>query len=154
MKDNILAIIIGIAASLIATILWWGLTQLISFRARKKIRYYISCLRTDNASFEKQLEYKDYDLALQQTHRLLTRIGEIFYSIKGLTYLPRKRKLINTLLLSLHLKLSEFQLAYKGYETKQEKTPAVRIQKGNGILIKTQQKNFQLDNIRSNYYPL
>ena len=58
---------------------------------------------------------------MQQTHRLLTRIGEIFYSIKGLTYLPRKRKLINTLLLSLHLKLSEFQLAYKGYETKQEK---------------------------------
>ena len=78
-------------------------------------------LRKDNYAYQKYLTYQDYDLALNQAERMLDEIGEIFYSIKPLTYTRKKRKLINTLLSSLHINIARFQGYYKGYEGEQEK---------------------------------
>lgn len=78
-------------------------------------------LRKDNYAYQKYLTYQDYDLALNQAERMLDEIGEIFYSIKPLTYTRKKRKLINTLLSSLHINIARFQGYYKGYDSKQEK---------------------------------
>lgn len=78
-------------------------------------------LRNDNALYEKCLEYKDYNLALSQSQRMLVEIGEIIALIKPWTYSPTKRKLINTLLENLHRAVSRFQLYYKGYDNETEK---------------------------------
>lgn len=117
MKD----ILIGIIASLIASIIWWLLSQLYLIDTRKKVNYKLMLLRKDNSSYEKYLTYQDYDLALNQVERMLDEIGEIFYSIKPLTYTRKKRKLINTLLSSLHINIARFQGYYKGYDSEQEK---------------------------------
>lgn len=117
MKD----ILIGIIASLIASIIWWLLSQLYLIDTRKKVNYKLMLLRKDNSSYEKYLTYQDYDLALNQVERMLDEIGEIFYSIKPLTYTRKKRKLINTLLSGLHINIARFQGYYKGYDSEQEK---------------------------------
>lgn len=114
-------ILIGVIGSLISSIVWWGLAQLYAFDARKKINYQLMLLRNDNALYEKCLEYKDYNLALSQVQRMLLEIGKIISLIKWLTYFPRKRKLINTLLENLHGAISRFQLYYKGYDKETEK---------------------------------
>lgn len=114
-------ILIGIIASFVASILWWGLSELYSFQARKIINYYIMLLRSENAAYEKFLKYEDYDLALQQSQKMLDEIGRIYYSIKRLTYSCKKRKLINTLLVNLNTNISRFQLYYKGYDNETEK---------------------------------
>ncbi|MGN0807527.1 MAG: hypothetical protein ACI4MN_03650 [Candidatus Coproplasma sp.] len=114
-------ILIGVIASLIASFVWWGLAQLYSLDSRKKINYQIMLLRNDNALYEKCLEYKDYNLALIQSQRMLLEIGEIISLIKPWTYFPKKRKLINTLLENLHRAISRFQLYYKGYDNETEK---------------------------------
>ena len=114
-------ILIGVIASVIASFVWWGLAQLYSFETRKKINYQLILLRLDNYDYEKYLEYQDYDLALRQAQRMLDEIGEIYSAIKPLTYLPKKRKLVNTLLNSLHTVVSRFQRYYKGYDGEAEK---------------------------------
>ena len=114
-------ILIGVIGSLIASFVWWGLAQLYAFDSRKKINYQLMLLRNDNALYEKCLEYKDYNLALSQSQRMLVEIGEIIALIKPWTYFPTKRKLINTLLENLHRAVSRFQLYYKGYDNETEK---------------------------------
>ncbi|MBP3495726.1 MAG: hypothetical protein J6K52_05900 [Clostridia bacterium] len=114
-------ILIGVIGSLIASFVWWGLAQLYSVDSREKINYQLMLLRNDNALYEKCLEYKDYDLALSQSQRMLVEIGEIISLIKPWTYFPKKRKLINTLLENLHRTISRFQLYYKGYDSETEK---------------------------------
>lgn len=114
-------ILIGVIASVIASFVWWGLSQLHSFETRKNINYQLMLLRLDNYDYEKSLEYQDYDLALKQAQRMLDEIGEIYSAIKPLTYLPKKRKLVNTLLNSLHTVISRFQGYYKGYDGETEK---------------------------------
>ncbi len=48
-------IIIGISASLVASLIWWVLSELYSFQTRKKINYYLVLLRSENAAYEKFL---------------------------------------------------------------------------------------------------
>lgn len=114
-------ILIGILSSLVASVIWWGCAQLYLIETRKKVNYKLMLLRKDNYAYQKYLTYQDYDLALNQAERMLDEIGEIFYSIKPLTYTRKKRKLINTLLSSLHINIARFQGYYKGYDSKQEK---------------------------------
>lgn len=114
-------ILIGILSSLVASIIWWGCAQLYLIETRKKVNYKLMLLRKDNYAYQKYLTYQDYDLALNQAERMLDEIGEIFYSIKPLTYTRKKRKLINTLLSSLHINIARFQGYYKGCDSKQEK---------------------------------
>ena len=122
MNLNILLnISIGIASSIIAAFLCWLFTQIYSLNTRKYINYKIIVLRKNNYSYQKFLEYQDYDLALMQVHRMLDIIGEIYASIKVFTYLFRKKKLILTLLNNLYIQISRFQNYYKGYEPKDEK---------------------------------
>lgn len=116
-----LEIVISIVVSLIASFIWWILGQLYSFDTRKKINNQLILLRNDNFSYQKFLEQRDYDLSLQQCQRMLDEVGEIFSLIKPLTYSIRKRKLINTILNSLHYQLSRFQRYYIGYENETEK---------------------------------
>lgn len=84
-------ILIGVLASLIASIVWWLLLELYSFQTRKNISYHLMLLRTENAAYEKYLKYDDYDLALRQSQLMLAEIGEIVHAIKPLTYLPKKK---------------------------------------------------------------
>ena len=114
-------VLIGIAVSLVASFIWWLCSQLYSIETRKKVNYKLMLLRKDNYSYQKYLNCEDYDLALNQAKRMLDEIGEIFYSIKPLTYTRKKRKLINTLLSSLHINIARFQSYYKGYENDVEK---------------------------------
>lgn len=114
-------ILIGVIGSLIASFVWWSIAQLYAFDSRKKINYQLMLLRNDNALYEKCLDYKDYNLALSQSQRMLLEIGEIIALIKPWTYFPKKRKLINTLLENLHSTVSRFQLYYKGYDNETEK---------------------------------
>ena len=114
-------ILIGVIGSLVASFVWWGLGQLYAVDSRKKINYQLIQLRNNNALYEKCLEYKDYNLALSQSQRMLTEIGEIVALIKPLTYTRKKRKLINTLLENLRKHISIFQSYYEGYETSTEK---------------------------------
>ena len=86
-------VFIGIFASLIASYLWWLLGQVYAIDSRKKINIQLMLLRNDNYSYQKFLEQRDYDLALNQCQRILGEVGEINNLIKPLTYLPRKRKL-------------------------------------------------------------
>lgn len=120
-------IVIGIIASLIASLVWWVLSQLYSIDTRKKINCQIVLLREYNALYEKCLEYKDYNLALFQSQKMVTAICEITSLIKPLTYSLKKRKLINTLLENLHIHLSRFQLYYRGYEESTEKEVCCEI---------------------------
>ena len=82
-------ILIGILASLMASIIWWGCSQLYLIETRKKVNYKLMLLRKDNYAYQKYLTYQDYDLALNQAERMLNEIGEIFYSIKPLTILAK-----------------------------------------------------------------
>lgn len=105
-------IFIGILASLVASIIWWLFSQLYLLETRKIVNYKLMLLRKDNFTYQKYLIYQDYDLALNQAERMLDEIGEIYYSIKPLTYTRNKRKLINTLLSSLHICIARFQCYY------------------------------------------
>ena len=99
----------------------WGVSQLYSFDTRKKVEYRLSLLRNDNYDFQKFLEYKDYDLALSQVQRMLDEIADLYSYIKPLTYFYTKKRLIYTLLNSLHCVLSRFQRYYEGYDGDLEK---------------------------------
>lgn len=114
-------IFIGILASLVASIIWWLFSQLYLLETRKIVNYKLMLLRKDNFTYQKYLIYQDYDLALNQAERMLDEIGEIYYSIKPLTYTRNKRKLINTLLSSLHICIARFQCYYDGYDNDTEK---------------------------------
>lgn len=117
MKD----ILIGVIASVIASFIWWALGQIYAIDSRKKINVQLMLLRNDNYSYQKFLEQRDYDLALKQCQRMLDEICATFYLIKPLTYFPRKRKLITTILNSLYSNISYFQRYYEGYEGDVEK---------------------------------
>lgn len=112
-------ILISILVSLVASFIWWLLGQAYAFDSRKKINTQLMLLLNDNYSYQKFLEQKDYDLALNQCQRILGEVGEIYSLIKPLTYLPRKRKLIKTVLNSVYHKISYFQRYYEGYEKKE-----------------------------------
>lgn len=114
-------VFIGILASLIASCLWWLLGQVYAIDTRKKINIQLMLLRNDNYSYQKFLEQRDYDLALNQCQRILGEVSEINNLIKPLTYFPRKRKLINTVLNSIYWKISYFQRYYEGYDKETEK---------------------------------
>lgn len=114
-------ILISILVSLVASFIWWLLGQAYAFDSRKKINTQLMLLRNDNYSYQKFLEQRDYDLALNQCQRILGEVGEINNLIKPLTYFPRKRKLVNTILNSIYWKISYFQRYYEGYEKETEK---------------------------------
>lgn len=114
-------VFIGVLASLVASFLWWLLGQVYAIDSRRKINIQLMLLRNDNYSYQKFLEQRDYDLALNQCQRILGEVGEIYSLIKPLTYLPRKRKLIKTVLNSVYHKISYFQRYYEGYEKETEK---------------------------------
>ena len=114
-------ILISILVSLVASFIWWLLGQVYAIDSRRKINIQLMLLRNDNYSYQKFLEQRDYDLALNQCQRILGEVGEINNLIKPLTYFPRKRKLVNTILNSIYWKISYFQRYYEGYEKETEK---------------------------------
>lgn len=114
-------LIIGVLGSLVATVIWWILSQLYSFDTRRRIAVQIILLRNDNYDYQKFLEYKDYDLALVQAQRMLEEIGEFYSLIRKCTYTPMKRKLVNTLLNNLYILISRFQMYYEGHDKNVEK---------------------------------
>lgn len=116
-----MGLIIGVSGSLVATVIWWILSQLYSFDTRKRIAVQIILLRNDNYDYQKFLEYKDYDLALVQAQRMLEEIGEFYSLIRKCTYTPTKRKLVNTLLNNLYILISRFQTYYEGHDKTTEK---------------------------------
>lgn len=116
-----MGLIIGALGSLVATVIWWILSQLYSFDTRKRIAIQIILLRNDNYDYQKFLEYKDYDLALRQAQRMLEEIGEFYSLIRKFTYTPTKRKLVNTLLNNLYIFISRFQMYYEGHNKTVEK---------------------------------
>ena len=107
-------IIIGVLASIIASVILWVFSQLYSFNTRKRVAYKIMLMRNDNYDYQKFLQYRDYDLALLQVQRMLDEISDLYSYIKPLTYSRKKKKLICTLLNSLHYTLSYFQRYYEG----------------------------------------
>lgn len=114
-------IVLSIITSIIASLIMWGFSQLYSFDTRRKVEYKLMLLRNDNYDYQKFLEYKDYDLALTQVQRMLDEVCDLYSYIKLLTYSYKKRKLIYTLLNSLHYVLSRFQRYYEGYDGNLEK---------------------------------
>lgn len=118
MVENIL---LGVLASFIASIIWWGLSALYTFRTREKVEYKLMLLRNDNYDYQKFLDYKDYDLALHQVQRMLDEIEDLYAYIKPLAYFSKKRKLIYSLINSLYFVLSRFQRYYVGYKKESEK---------------------------------
>ena len=121
MEGEMKEVLISILISLVASFLWWILGQVYAFDSRKKINIQLMLMRNDNYSYQKFLEQKDYDLALNQCQRILGEVGTIHNLIKPLTYSPRKRKLINTILNSVYWKISYFQRYYEGYNKETEK---------------------------------
>ena len=115
-------ILISVVVSIIASLIWWTLSQLYSLNSRKIINYKLLILRNDNALYEKCLTYEDYDLALNQVERMLDKIGELYEAIKPLTYTPKKRKLIKTILSSLYIQFADFQSYYIGLNSEDEKS--------------------------------
>lgn len=116
-----MGIVLSIITSIIASLIMWGFSQLYSFDTRRKVEYKLMLLRNDNYDYQKFLEYKDYDLALSQVQRMLDEVCDLYSYIKLLTYSYKKRKLIYTLLNSLHYVLSRFQRYYEGYNGDLEK---------------------------------
>ena len=119
-------VLIGILASLVASFLWWILGQVYAFDSRRKINIQLMLMRNDNYSYQKFLEQKDYDLALNQCQRILGEVGAIYNLIKPLTYSPRKRKLIITILNSVYWKFLIFKDIMKGIIRKQKKKFVVK----------------------------
>lgn len=52
------SIIVGVLASVIASLIWWLLTQLYAFDSRRKIDYKLMLLRNDNYDYQKYLSIK------------------------------------------------------------------------------------------------
>ena len=112
-------IISGILSSLIATVLWW-IFGLLFLKTRKKIDVQLALLRKDNHAYQKFLELKDYNLALNQSQRMLNEIGKIYFTLNMFTYRKRKQKFFETVLNNLFIRTSKLQGYYLGYEKVEE----------------------------------
>jgi len=115
-------ILIGISASFVASLIWWFFTQLYSVGARSKINYLLISARDESIAYEKYLQYNDYDNALATSQRIIDKIGEVYMSIKPLTYFCRKKRLlINTLLNNVYIMANSFKAYHIGYKGDVEK---------------------------------
>lgn len=114
-------IIVGVGASVIASFVWFYFTQLYSVGARSRINLLLIGMRTDNYLFEKALDYKDYNLALDQVERMIRKIEEICSNIKTFTYIRTKKQLIFTCINNLYNALTRFKHYYIGYDQASEK---------------------------------
>ena len=114
-------------------------TQLYSVGARSRINLLLIGMRTDNYLFEKALDYKDYNLALDQVERMIRKIEEICSNIKTFTYIRTKKQLIFTCINNLYNALTRFKHYYIGYDQASEKeTCCEKAQRELFILSKKQ----------------
>lgn len=119
--ETVISVLLGAVASLIASLVWWLLSQLYAIDTKKKVNSKIVLLRDVNFSFEKHLQYNNYDLAIEQAGKILEIIDSVCSMIKPLTYSAKKRKLIFTFLSSMYCNVSLFLRDSRGYEGETEK---------------------------------
>lgn len=111
---------VGIATSLIATIVWVVLTQLYDMNGRRKIDYQLEMILDCSRQFEHAIRFSEYYIALAQADRMLDIIGRLVDIIKPLTYRKKKYKLIITYIYNVYYILTIFKNVSIGYEGKQE----------------------------------
>ena len=117
-----LNIIIGVGASLIASLVWWFFLQLYLIGARSRIHSLFILMRDECVAFEKYIQYNDFNNALLMSRRILDKVCEAFYYIRPLTYIRCKnRLLINTLLNNIYIMAHRFTQYHIGYEGEDEK---------------------------------
>lgn len=115
-------LIIGVTASLVASFVWFFLTYLIDVDGRRKIDYNLEIAINYARQFQYAIDYEDYYVALIQVDSLLNVLKEIHESIKPLTYLHKKKKLILTYIHNASYSLSIFKNVTVGYEEARERT--------------------------------
>lgn len=114
-------ILIGVIASLVATIIWVIFTQLYDFNSRKNIDFLLALLYDCADNFDSAIEASNNDIAEMQADKIIQYCKEIFESIKFFTYGRKKKKLIYTLLYNLYYTVTYYKRLWIGYDGEQEK---------------------------------
>ena len=112
-------ILISFVMNLVAAFIWWLFFVLMG--GRKKIDNLITIAIECARQFEHSIEYEDYDTACRQADRLVDLLINIEDSIKPLTYLMNKKKLIRTYMYGVYYVLTIFKNITVGYEGEQER---------------------------------
>lgn len=113
-------ILIGVLASLVATIIWVAFTQLYDFNSRRNISFLLELLYDCACNFDTAIEFSNLSIAETETDKILGYCKEIFDNIKFFTYAPRKRKLVYTILYNVYYTISFYKRLRVGYQSAQE----------------------------------
>ena len=113
-------ILIGVLASLVATIIWVVFTQLYDFNSRRNISFLLELLYDCSDSFDSAIEFSNLSVAEAETDKILGYYKEIFDNIKLFTYAPRKRKFVYTILYNVYYTISFYKRLRVGYQGVQE----------------------------------
>ena len=114
-------IIIGILASLVATVIWVVLTQLYDINSRRNIAFLLELLYDCADSFDSAIEFSNYSTAETEAEKILEYCKEILDNIKPLTFLGKKRKLFYTILYNAYYSVSCYKRVWVGYDKEQER---------------------------------
>lgn len=114
-------VIIGVLASLIATVIWIIFTQFYDFNAKRNIATRLDMLYDCCDCLDSAIEFSNCDIAEAQVEKILEYCKEVFDSIKKVTYLPKKQKLFCTILYNMYYTVSYYKRVSVGYNKDQER---------------------------------
>lgn len=117
MKD----IIIGVISSLVATVIWVIIDYVVkSIKARNRVALLLDLLYDSSDSFDSAMVSENEQLAEIQSEYIIKYCIEIFDSIRFLTYIGNKRKLIYTILYNLYYTITYYKRIYVGSSKEEE----------------------------------
>lgn len=113
-------ILIGVLASLVATIIWVAFTQLYDFNSRRNISFLLELLYDCACNFDTAIEFSNLSIAETETDKILGYCKEIFDNIKFFTYAPKKKKFVYTILYNVYYTISYYKRLRVGYQGTRE----------------------------------
>jgi hypothetical protein len=115
-------ILIGVASSLVATIIWVAFSSLHSFSSRQNIALLLEQLYDSADSFDSAIETSNTSIAEVQADKIIECCMKIIENIKPLTFLGNKRKLVYSLLYNAYYTVSYYKRIFVGYDGELEQS--------------------------------
>lgn len=121
MESFVYEVIMSIALSLIASLVWFmGGQLLLTLKSREKISFMLELLYNCADQFDTAMVFGLVDVAEAQVDKILEYSAQIRNEIMPLTYWGKKKKLFNTILYNMYYTTSYYKRVWAGTDGKEE----------------------------------